>query len=236
MKTDKWASCLGVIALFAGLCAPSAYADLYFETANVSTNPHNKHQSTTTLKYFFNSNASRLEFGNSKTYILDHKAMKLFSLDPKTKTYTELNVGELPGLPDTSGAGKQTIMDEAMTAVLAVQVTPTDEMRTIEGYNCRKYNVNLVLVNGEYWISKDVKGYRELKALGAKVASIADRNPMLRQFNIPGVVEKLDGFPVYTVNHVMGGIVESTLKNVEQRPLDPTLFRVPKEYALKKGK
>jgi hypothetical protein len=59
---------------------------------------------------------------------------------------------------------------------------------------------------------------------------------MLRQFNIAGIVEKLDGFPVYTVNHVLGETVESTLKNVEQRPLDPALFRVPKDYALKQSK
>jgi hypothetical protein len=93
-------------------------------------------------------------------------------------------------------------------------------------------NVNLVMVNGEYWVSKDVKGYKELKAMGTKVASIVDHNPMLSELNIPAMVEKLDGFPVYTVNHVMGGTVQSTLKKIEQKPLNPALFRIPKDYTL----
>jgi hypothetical protein len=236
MKPNKLVLFLGIMALFAGFCSTSARADLYFETANISTSMPHQQKSATTLKYYFNSSASRVEFGNGKVYILDYNAMKLFSLDPGAKTYTELNIGTLPGLPDPSCSGKQKVMDEAISAMMAIQVTPTNEMKTIEGYECRRYNVNLPMVNGEYWVSKDVKGYRELKAMGAKAASVADRNPMLRQFNIAGMVEKLDGFPVYTVNHVMGGTVESTLKNVEQRPLDPALFRVPKDYALKKSK
>jgi hypothetical protein len=232
MKTNKWALCLGIMALFAGLCAPSVNADLYFETENISTNIPNQTNGASTLKNYFTSNASRVELSSGKVYILDYNAMKLFSLDPKAKTYTELGIGKLPGLPDKSGAGKQKLMDEAITAVLAIQVTPTDEMKTIEGYKCRKYNVNLGIVNGEYWVSKDVKGYQELKTLGAKGASIVDKNPMLRQFNIAGMVEKLDAFPVYTVNHVMGGTVQSTLKKIEQKPLDPALFRVPEDYTL----
>jgi hypothetical protein len=225
------------MVLFAGLWAPWANADLYFETVNVSTNLSHQPKNATTMKYYVNSKASRVELGNGKVYILDYDAMKLFSLDPNARTFTELNIaGELPGLPTVSGSDKQKVMDEAMAAVFAIQIHATDEMKTIEGYKCRKYNVNLPLVSGEYWVSRDVKGCGELRKLGAKVASVADRNPMLRQFNIAGMVEKLDGFPVYTVNHVMGGTVESTLKKVEQKPLDPTLFAVPRGYALKKGK
>ena len=59
---------------------------------------------------------------------------------------------------------------------------------------------------------------------------------MLRQINIKGIVEKLDGFPVYTVNHVMGGKMESTLKRVEQKTLDPSLFVIPDDYTLAKSK
>lgn len=237
MKTNKWALCACIMALFAGLWASSANADLYFETVNVTTNLPHQQTATTTLKYYFNSKASRVELGNGKAYIFNYDAMKLFSLDAKARTFTEINLGgQLPGLPNISGSGKQKAMDEAMAAVMAIQITPTNEMKTIEGYKCRKYNVNLPMVSGEYWVSKDVKGCRELKALGTKAASAVDRNPMLRQFNIAGMVEKLDGFPVYTVNHVMGGTVESTLKDVEQKPLDPALFAVPRDYALKKGK
>jgi hypothetical protein len=90
-------------------------------------------------------------------------------------------------------------------------------------------------MNGEYWVSQDVKGYEELKALGAKVGAIAEHNPMLEQVDIAGMVEKLGGFPVYTVNHLLGETVASTLRKIEQKPLDPALFIVPEDYTVKKS-
>jgi hypothetical protein len=114
------------------------------------------------------------------------------------------------------------------------QIIPTDETKTIAGYKCRKYNANFGLVQGEYWASKDVKGYQELREAGVKFGTLLEKNPMLRQMNVAGLVEKLDGFPVQVTNHVMGGTIVSTLKKVEQKPLDPELFKVPKDYVLKR--
>ena len=231
----KWGLCLGIVALFTGLCTPSANADLYCETENVSTNIPNQPDGTSILKYYFTHNASRVQLGDTKVIIVDYNAMQLYSLDTKAKTFTEMNLSELPGLPGVAAADKKK-MAEMMGAVMGTQITPTDELKTIAGYKCRKYNVRIAIVNGEYWVSKDVRGYRELRDMGAKVGSIAERNPMLRQIDIAGMVEKLGGFPVYTVNHVMGGTVASTLKKIEQKSLDPALFIVPKDYAMKKSR
>jgi hypothetical protein len=159
----------------------------------------------------------------------------MYSLDSGAKTYTELNLGELPVPSDMSAANKQK-MNEIMGAMMTIQITPTGETKTIEGYKCRKYNVNIAMMNAEYWVSPDVKGYQELRTLGAKVGAIMERNPMLRQMNVAGMAEKLGGYPVYTVNHLMGGTVESTLKKIEQKSLDPALFIVPKDYTLKKSR
>ncbi len=89
MKVKKWALCLGIMALFAGLWAPFAKADLYWETENVSTNVPHQPDGTSILKYYFTSNASRVELGGSKVFIVDYNAMQLFSLDTKAKTFTE---------------------------------------------------------------------------------------------------------------------------------------------------
>ena len=235
MKMKKWALCLGIMALFAGLCAPSANADLYWEAETVSTNVPNRPDGASIQKNYFNSNALRMEMGDTKVIIVDYNAMQLYRLDTKEKTYTELDLNELPGLPGVAAADQKK-MAEMMGAVMGTQITPTDELKTISGYKCRKYNVRIATGTGEYWVSKDVRGYQELRALGAKMGSIAERNPMLRQIDIAGMTEKLGGFPVYTVNHVMGGTLASTLKKIEQKPLDPTLFIVPKDYAMKKSR
>ena len=235
MKIKKWGLCLGIVALFTGLCTPSANADLYCETENVSTNIPNQPDGTSILKYYFTHNASRVQLSDTKVIIVDYNAMQLYSLDTKAKTFTEMNLSELPGLPGVAAADNKK-MAEMMGTVMGTQITPTDELKTIAGYKCRKYNVRIAIVNGEYWVSKDVRGYRELRDMGAKVGSIAERNPMLRQIDIAGMVEKLGGFPVYTVHHVMGGTVASTLKKIEQKSLDPALFIVPKDYAMKKSR
>jgi hypothetical protein len=235
MKMKKWALCLGIMALFTGLCTSSANADLYWETENVFTNVPNQPNGTSIQKYYFTSNASRVQLSDTKVIIVDYNAMQLYSLDTKAKTCTELNLSELPGLPGVAAADNKK-MAEMMGAVMGTQITPTDELKTIAGYKCRKYNVRIAIVDGEYWVSKDVQGYQELKTLGAKVGAIAERNPVFRQIDIAGMAEKLGGFPVYTVSHVMGGTVASTLKKIERKSLDPALFIVPKDYAMKKSR
>ncbi len=221
--------CLALIAIFAVLHTTPSNADLYWENENVSTSIPHQPDGAMIQKNYFTANGSRVEMENGKVVILDYNAMKLYSLDTKARTYTELDIGTMGMPPNMTQADKQK-MGEMMGSMMGIQVTPTDESKTIEGYNCRKYNVSFAMMNGEYWVSKDIKGYQELKAVGAKLSASAQNNPMLRQMNVAGMVEKLDGFPVYTVNHVMGGTIVSTLKHIEQKPLDPALFSVPKDY------
>ncbi len=235
MKVKQWSLCLGLIAIFVSLCAAPAKADLSWENENVSTNIPHQPNGTTIQKNYFTQNASRVELGNGKIMIIDYNAMKMYSLEPAAKTYTEIDINEMGMPPNMSPADKKK-MGEMMGGMMGIQITPTNETKTIEGYKCLKYNVNIAMMNGEYWVSKDVKGYQELKALGARVGSVMEKNPMLRQTNIAGMVEKLDGFPVQTVNHIMGGTVVSTLKKVEQKSVDPALFRVPKDYTLTRSK
>ncbi len=225
--------CLGVAALLSGACVRSATADLYWETESISTNVPHQPNGTSIQKYYFTPQASRVELGGGKVFIVDYSSMELYTLDTKTKTCTLLNLTELAGLPGMAPADKQK-MAEMIGSMMGIQITGTGESKTIAGYKCRKYKVHIAMVNGEYWVSQDVRGYKELRSLGAKMGVIADRNPMLKQMHVAGIVDKLGGFPVYTVNHVMGGTVESTLKKVEEKSLDPGLFTVPKDYAIKK--
>lgn len=232
MKTGKWVLCLGIAALLAGLCAHSAWADLYWETESLSINVPNRPDGTSIQKYYFTPDASRVELGGGRVFIVNYNAMELYSLNTRKKTCTELSLTALPGLP----AAGSNAMAQIMGAVMRIQVTPTNELKTIAGYRCRRYNVRTALVEGEYWLSKEVRGYRELKTLAAKAAAVADLSPMLRRIDVAGMLEKLDGFPVYTVNHVLGGTVTSTLRRVGHKSLDPALFAVPEGCTLKKNR
>lgn len=228
---------MGITVLVTVLCSHSVKADLYWETVSVSTNVSQMSNATSVQKYYFTPNASRVELGGHKVYIVDYNAMELYTLDTKAKTCAEMNLGTLLGRAEVKVDKKKMGEMLVLGAMMGIQITPTDQLKTIAGYKCRKYNVRLPMVDGEYWVSQDVKGFQELRILGskvgAKVGAVAENNPMLRQIDVVGMMSNLGGFPVYTVNHVMGGTVESTLKKVEQRALDPSLFIVPKEYTMK---
>lgn len=231
MKTRNRVFCFGLMVFSALLLVSTAHADLYWENENVSTGVPHQQNGTTLQQNYFTANASRIEMGDGKVIISDYKSMNIYNLDTKAKTYSVVNMNEF-GMPKMSGPEREQ-MGKMMGSMMAIQVTPTNETKTIAGYKCRKTNMSMAMVQGEYWVSKDVKGYEELRAIGAKLAAIMDKNPMLRQMNVAGMIEKLDGFPVQTTNKVMGGTIVSTLKKVEQKSLDPSLFVVPKDYAQK---
>jgi hypothetical protein len=234
MKTAK-IGIFALLAFFAVFSAAAARADLYFENENVTRGVARQKDGTTIQKNYFSSTAMRVEPGDGKIIIVDYDSMTMCSLDPGSKTYSELNLNDIPGLPPGASAADREKMMQFMGG-LEMRVTPTDETKVIEGYQCRKYLLNMMMLRGVYWVSKDVKGYRELRALGTRMMSISEKNPMFRQMNVAGMIDKLDGFPVRTENSLMGGTVVSTLKRVEQKDLDPALFKVPKDYVLKSSR
>jgi hypothetical protein len=233
MRVIKHGLCIAIFAISLSLFAVAAKADLYWENENVSSGMPHQAAGTKLQKNYFISTASRIETGDGKVVIFDYTSLLMYSLNTQSKTYTQVNMSELGMPPKMSGPEKEQ-MGKAMAGMMnGFKITPTDEVKTISGYKCRKYNANFGMVQGEYWASKDVTGYQELRTVSTKLGALLDKNPMLRQMNVAGMVEKLDGFPVQTTNHVMGGTIVSTLIKVEQKPLDPALFKVPGDYTLK---
>lgn len=223
---------LGFALIVSAGLAGIANADLYWENENISNGVPHQPNGTTLQKNYFTANASRIEMGDGKVMLFDYDALQMYTLHPQTRTYTVTNMNDV-GMPAKMSASDKEMMGKFMGSMMGIHVTPTQETKTIAGYACRKYLVTIAVVQGEYWVSRDVKGFKELKAIGARLGSVLEQHPMMRQMNIAGMVEKLDGFPVQITNRILGGTVVSTLKKVEQKPLNAELFRIPKDYALK---
>jgi hypothetical protein len=233
MRVVKRGLCFALLVMSLSFFAVAARADLYWENEVVSSGMPNQAAGTKLQKNYFISTASRIETGDGKVVILDYNSLMMYNLNPQNKTYTQVNMSEM-GMPPKMAGPEKEQMGKAMAGMMSgFQITPTDETKTIAGYKCRKYNANFGMVQGEYWASKDVTGYQELRTVSTKLGALLEKNPMLRQMNVAGLVEKLDGFPVQVTNHVMGGTIVSTLKKVEQKPLDPELFKVPSDYTLR---
>jgi hypothetical protein len=232
VRRHKGLSLLAVICTVL-LGATVAHADLYWESEQVTKGAPGQPDGKKILKNYYTANASRVEIGEGKVMIMDFNRMTMVQLNPADKTYMETNMEELGNprsMPGMNNAEHKKMME---TMMQSMRVTPTNETKLIDSYMCKKYLMNFMMVNSEYWVSKDVKGYEELKAIGQKMTKSFDKNPMLKQMNIAGMMDKIDGFPVQTVSQIMGGTITTTLLKIEKKSLNDDLFKVPAGYTLK---
>ncbi|MCP4350731.1 MAG: DUF4412 domain-containing protein [Desulfobacterales bacterium] len=216
--------------------SPAAYCDLYWESEVTSGGmPSNLPKQlqeqmkaqfktkTEIVKNYLASDAFRSETPNN-IMIMEFGNMIMYQINTKDKSYLKFDLMSVMG-------GKKGQMDKMMNE--GMKITPTKETKEISGYKCKKYNVTIMGANTEYWISKDVKGLDEFKAMNKKMEKIAEKSPMLKKMNMAGMMNKLDGFPVQTVMSIMGMSTITTLKTIEKKSLDKELFKVPNGYKLK---
>lgn len=174
-----------------------------------------------TLRHYLTDHAFRTDTGNA-IVIIDFDTMTVYNLDVRKKTYSKTEIASV--MNDKMG---QALL-KGMTQ--DIKVTPTDETREIAGYPCKKYVMTMMGQQSEYWLSKDVEGYKEFRDMTRKLEKIFEKHPVLRQTSIVGMMSKLDGFPVKTVMNMMGMNTVTTLKKIEKKSLDKSLFKVPKGY------
>ncbi|RJQ83620.1 MAG: DUF4412 domain-containing protein [Desulfobacteraceae bacterium] len=221
-----------LLLLFAG----NAVADLYIESEQISRGMPGQPDGAAVLKQYFAAETVMLDLGNRLT-IMNFKEEIYYELNKVAKTYT---LGRLDNMGldslgiETQGIEHNPLLNTVMTAVAqSAAVTPTQEIRSIAGYSCRKFWVRLLMTESVYWTSKDIPGWEELRALGQRSDRAFRNNPLLRQMNILGLVRDLDGYPVQTITYIPGGgSITTTLEKAELKKLDPDLFKVPAEYKL----
>ena len=212
-----------------------AMADLYWESDQQTKGMPGHTDETKVIKTYLTEHASRTDRDGQIT-IMNFDTKIMYHINPQTKTYQQINLAQMGKPPEMKGEKGQA-QQQMMKAMMGnIQVTPTQETRQIAGYNCRKYLVSGMMMNSEYWLSKDVKGYEEVREIGKKVAGIFEENPMMKQMNIAGMMGQLDGFPVQMVMTIMNGTSTTTLKKIEKKSLDKSLFSIPEGYTQTQSK
>ncbi|NOR05105.1 MAG: DUF4412 domain-containing protein [Deltaproteobacteria bacterium] len=210
----------------------AAYGDLYWESESVSEGlpaglPSNlpkqmldQFNKAETIKHYLTSYAYRTDTSDG-IMIIEYNTMTMYHINIKDKTYTKVNMTSL--MDNERGKGMVEELAEEM------EVTSTNETKKIAGYMCKKYNMTMMGSNNEFWISKDVKGYKEYTAFGKKMEKMFEKNPMMKKMGMAG---NLDGFPVQTVTNVMGITTTTTLKTIEEKAMSKDLFEIPKGYKM----
>jgi len=221
LLTAGWI-CTWIIAGWVTLAA----AGIYWESSQTSQGMPGQKDGSKTLKSYLSENGSRVESEGS-IMVFNIKNGTMYQIDPQTQTYSEMSLQAL--------ADQMSAMDEGASAAMqkmmgSPEVVPTQETRTINGYKCKKFMVNFMMAESEYWVSADIPAAREAQELGRKMADALSQNPMLKQMNLAAMLADLGGFPVETIVKMMGGQMKTTLTKIEQKKLAENLFTVPKGY------
>lgn len=190
-------------------------ADIYWEAEQVVTGMEGAPDRKKTIRNYYTPDCTRVDIGEN-VMIADFKTMTGYVLNTQDKMFLEMKMDSVGKIPEG-------LKEE-------IQVKPTDETKEIAGYACRKYRVTLMGREYDQWLSKDVDGYLELKAINDRLTRMVRDNPLF-QMGIVGRMHKLDGFPVRTVMPLEGGATKIiTLKRVVRKSIDQSVFRVPKGY------
>ena len=233
MKTFKTMLAAVVISALLTSLSP-AFADVYWESITESHGLPGQADGVRTEKYYYTQKASRMESGNGNVTITDFDTLIMYRLSPGKKTYKEMKLEDL-GIPAKLQGLDPKLKGKIMgTMAQSIQVTPTDETKTIEGYSCRKFKMSMLGMGGDFWVSRDVKGYEEMKAIAQKMAKALEKTEAFQQLNAMDLLNRMDGFPVQSVMEVMGGKTVNTLKKIEVKKLDDSLFRIPPDFTLQK--
>jgi hypothetical protein len=237
MKTGQIikVSMAGVFALLFFIA--SVQADLYFETEQVSRGIPGQPDGTAVLKQYFSSDATMIDLGDRIT-IMNFKEKMVYDLEKASRTYTSNAIDKM-GMESfgiEAEGEEQNALLQTMLQTMAQnsKVTPTSEVKTIQGYKCRKYVIDIMMTSSQYWVTREFTGYDEMKSIAERATQAFMNNPLMRQMNVLGMMKELDGYPVHTITQIMNGTITSTLKKTEQKKLDPSLFKVPAGYKMVK--
>lgn len=187
---------------------------------------------------------------DTKMAVNSEKQQILIDLEAKTITMADHEKETMMSMPlDFSKAaesagktpGEQAQMQEFMKKMMDLNVTiePTNETKTINDWNCRKYvkviDMGMGKVTADVWATTDININEELydkfsAAMMAQMPGMADNLGAIEE-----EMEKIKGVQVYVeqTNEVMGQTVNSTVELLEYKegnaPADA--FELPSDYS-----
>jgi len=210
-------------------CVSLASADFYYET-EIKGQPGT--DGPKVAKNYISDEGMRMEMGDGTGMIINFKEEVMYNINMNTKEYRSTKFADLMKTENEEDAKMAEQMGKMVEQMMAsMQVTPTDETQEINGWKCKKYNVNIMGSTMEYWVTQDVKNYKELEKYMDKYKKVFEKNPMLKNISTAFEMQKkFDGFPIRNVSNMMGTEIVSTVTKVKDDKIDAKIFQVPEGY------
>jgi hypothetical protein len=195
----------------------------------------------TTSVWIADGKAKMVSHDATMLILVDKDAM--YVINDKDKTYSQMKLSEAGDITamlkeqgvDVDNEEQMAMMKGMMSAMqIKATVTPTDETKKIEGYECKKYDVDFTIGMGKissiYWVTPDIKiDYDMLyKIQNAMMLRMPGSMEAMKE------LEKMDGFPVYTETtaNMMGASIKSTTKLLKyaEKSAPAGTFVLPEGY------
>lgn len=182
----------------------------------------------TITKHLMKGNKMKLDMG-SMVIISDFDAFTTTTITPAAKSYRVLPMSQTGASLDKAGVD------------FKVAIAETGQKKSIGGYNCRQVTMSVKLsgampmsMDYELWVSTDVPGASELKAISTKIAerSAAGGGGMQKaMLEVQRQSSQINGVPVLTIMHMKSG--GDAMSKERQAKMDAARARM--EEMKKKG-
>ncbi len=163
--------------------------------------------------------------------IINFKSGTMYSINPTKKTYSGQKIDQMMNMGDKDPEANDQMQKMMSSMMSSMEVKKTEETKKISGYNCTKYIVTMMGFPSEYWVTTEVKGYKELQEATKKYAESLKSNPMISNIMNANIFEKIDGFPIQVSTDIMGTKSSTRVIKVEQKNIDSKMMEPPADYA-----
>ncbi len=185
---------------------------------------------------YMSESAIRLEPGGGIVQIINFTTRELLEMNLNDKTYRVTRFDDLV-VPATGDKAKPEAQSKDMLSrmVDSMEVTRTEETQVINGHKCTKHLVSVMGGSpSEYWITSEIPEYGLQLAKADKLREIFRNHAVLATLtNSYDSYQKLGGFSLKTINHLMGMDLVSEVVNISTEPVDAKIFQIPEGFSKK---
>ncbi|MFQ6070051.1 MAG: DUF4412 domain-containing protein [Candidatus Aminicenantales bacterium] len=201
-----------------------------FSLMNNSTEQGNERGET-----WISRNKFRLDKGKASSLIIRLDLEKLYLINHKLKTYSEV---DLPLKPDKIFPPPALKLLEEMK--VSGEVIDTGEEKKIRKWKCRKYLIKIkaslmdidIELNQQYWVWTKIRG--KLNLYQKFQGEVLLLNPLLKEFMAK--IKKIDGYPILIKSSLkmLGAEIKSVdeVVSVERKKAPQGIYELPEGYKM----
>jgi hypothetical protein len=186
-----------------------------------------------------------------ETVYIDYEKLRLYRYSRKNNSCESFPLNDPAKTPGQPAGGEEQARQDMIKILGSFRVITSGERQKIQGYACRKKHIlfaadlssSQVAVSPEisrfgqnftestvsYWVTTEVQELDTLLYHAGTRHEIFQANPLLRQVDVTGLLEPLQGLPVMIEKKTRQDAIQLTLMNISRKSSKDRIPAVPEE-------